>query len=281
MKKIILIALAIFMATLVACGSDSSPTGSSNSLNGGTGGTVEAFFPKNYDASNVLAWYATSLTTVPQGDRTVLYLDAVYLFDDGSFLVTQSRKIIETDQIVFSNYIVAEGDWHGTENDFRNGSFYIETEGMSMLVEIKNGSFTVEDGNEIIAFNIMGTSVPAGSEIIKNKVTETTSPEEDDDDGEPGVAEESLDDYYGNKDVDDNEAIGDISCQMVVYDNYIAVSMSYAGMSEVIMYSLTDDGYMISYSDTELEPTHIPTPVTIDELESIADQTCKAFKSDI
>ena len=167
MKKIFLLAFIVAMGLLVACGSDSSTNSS-----GSDDTSVSAFFPTGYNSKDVVAWYATDVITKTDSDRTISYIDAVYLFKDGSFVATESKKKVKSSKTTLSNGIAAIGTWTG-DNDFSNGSFVINAADKTFPVEMKKGSFTVEiDDRDPLIFKLMSSSVPkaseAGEEVIKN-----------------------------------------------------------------------------------------------------------------
>lgn len=174
MKKIFLFILIAVMGLLVACGSDSS-----TNSNGDEDTSVSAFFPTGYKSKDVVAWYATDVITKTESDRTISYIDAVYLFKDGTFVATESKKKVKSSKTTLSNGIAAIGTWTGG-SDFSNGSFVINAGDMTFPVEIKKGSFTVEieDGNTMI-FKLMSSSVPKateeGEEVIKNESSNKSS----------------------------------------------------------------------------------------------------------
>ena len=175
MKKLFFIALVASMAMLAACGSDSSssPTGASGSGQLSSK-SVAAFFPTGYKTEDVVAWFATDVQTVNEGNQTKTLLDAVYLFKDGSFVATESKLKVKSDKTTLSNDIATTGTWSGTSNDFQNGSFEISfvfesengsTQDMTLPIEIKNGVFTMSPmGDYSLTFKLQSSKVPTPAE---------------------------------------------------------------------------------------------------------------------
>ncbi len=92
-------------------------------------------------------------------------------------------------------------------------------------------------------------------------------------------------DYGWDDDYDydeDNYAPSDYTCDVIVGDNSVKVAISMGGISSATIYTLTDSGYMISYEadGLDLEPTEIPTPMTMEELKLMGDESCKAVNED-
>ena len=89
-------------------------------------------------------------------------------------------------------------------------------------------------------------------------------------------------DYGWDDDYDYDEdyyAPSDYTCDVIVGDNSVKVVISMGDISSATIYSLTDSGYMISYEadGLDLEPTEIPTPMTMEELKLMGDESCKAL----
>ena len=203
MKKSLVFGLALAMGMLVGCGDDSSsnPSNPADSGSGepGKGGdtdvseTLAAFFPTGYKAEDVVAWYKSDVDTILDKDQTKLYVDAVYLFKDGSFLATESKLKIKSDVTKLSTGIATSGTWTGAKNDFENGSFEISfvfksedgrTEDMKLPIEIKNGKFTLSPmGDRELTFTLVTSGVPASSEpsekTIDSKTTDSNPPSSD------------------------------------------------------------------------------------------------------
>ena len=93
----------------------------------------QAFFPNAYRQRTVAAWY--SLTEKEENGTRI---EAVFLFDDNSFVTTKSRTY--TDGRSQERKILAEGDYTLT-GDYENGTAEVKINGSPepMTVEIKDG----------------------------------------------------------------------------------------------------------------------------------------------
>ena len=93
----------------------------------------QAFFPNTYRQRTVAAWY--SLTEKEENGTRI---EAVFLFDDNSFVTTKSRTY--TDGRSQERKILAEGDYT-LEGDYENGIAEVKINGAPepMTVEIKDG----------------------------------------------------------------------------------------------------------------------------------------------
>ena len=93
----------------------------------------QAFFPNTYRQRTVAAWY--SLTEKEENGTRI---EAVFLFDDNSFVTTKSRTY--TDGRSQERKILAEGDYTLT-GDYENGTAEVKINGAPepMTVEIKDG----------------------------------------------------------------------------------------------------------------------------------------------
>ena len=94
--------------------------------------TNGAFFPVTYSQRTVAAWY--SLTDTKENR-----VEAVFLFDDGSFVTTKCKTY--TDGRSQVRVILAEGEYRLTEGDYENGKAEVKINGVPepMTVEIKDG----------------------------------------------------------------------------------------------------------------------------------------------
>ncbi|WP_298771910.1 hypothetical protein [uncultured Fibrobacter sp.] len=204
MKKTLYLAMAtISMGLMAGCGDSSSSSSpdddsrieSSDSINssdssdkGGTeeATTVSAFFPEGYDADKVVAWYATDEQTISDKGQTKTMVDAVYLFKDGSFIVTE-QKVKEKNNIsTFENAVVAEGTWTGSKDNVKNGSLTISLMGNDIPLEIQEGKFSISPfGGESYDFKLVESDVPEAS-----PVTEEPKSDSDDKEDPNGTAEQ-------------------------------------------------------------------------------------------
>ena len=93
----------------------------------------QAFFPNSYRQRTVAAWY--SLTEKEENGTRI---EAVFLFDDNSFVTTKSRTY--TDGRSQERKILAEGDYTLT-GDYENGTAEVSINGTPepMTIEIKDG----------------------------------------------------------------------------------------------------------------------------------------------
>lgn len=93
----------------------------------------QAFFPNTYRQRTVAAWY--SLTEKEENGTRI---EAVFLFDDNSFVTTKSRTY--TDGRSQERKILAEGDYTLT-GDYENGTAEVSINGAPepMTIEIKDG----------------------------------------------------------------------------------------------------------------------------------------------
>ena len=93
----------------------------------------QAFFPNTYRQRTVAAWY--SLTEKEENGTRI---EAVFLFDDNSFVTTKSRTY--TDSRSQERKILAEGDYT-LDGDYENGIAEVSINGAPepMTIEIKDG----------------------------------------------------------------------------------------------------------------------------------------------
>ena len=166
MKKSLFLAMAISMGLLVGCGDSSSENSNPVGGNGDSSivkdGDVSltAFFPAELNASDVVAWYATDVETESREGVTLTYVSAVYLFNDGSFIVTESQL---RDSKGYHKGVVAEGGWSGS--DYSNGIIEITMNGNKLPLEIKNGKFSINpDGEGEMHYTLMKSDVPKPSD---------------------------------------------------------------------------------------------------------------------
>ena len=140
---------------------------SSSSVEASVEQEVAAFFPVGYKAADVVAWYATDLGTDVEKDRTKHYIDAVYLFKDGTFLATECQLKEKPDRTTFEKKIAMTGTWEGLDDGFENGSFEVEFEGTKMALEIVDGVFSINpEGDRGMTYTLMSSDVPEASEPV-------------------------------------------------------------------------------------------------------------------
>lgn len=186
MKKGLFFAFALSMGMMVGCGDSSSDSGFNASENNGgnstdnNGGgnadtsavadTLTPFFPEGYKAEDVVAWFATEASTDVEKDRTKIFVDAVFLFKDGSFVATENKVKIRPDEVTYSKDVVGKGTWTGSKDDFENGAFEIKMGENSMSFEIKDGVFSIApEGGESLTYTLMTTDVPKASKAGETK----------------------------------------------------------------------------------------------------------------
>lgn len=140
---------------------------SSSSIEASVEQEVAAFFPVGYKAADVVAWYATDLGTDVEKDRTKHYIDAVFLFKDGTFLATECQLKEKPDRTTFEKKIAMSGTWEGLDDGFENGSFEVEFEGTKMPLEIVDGVFSINpEGDRGMTYTLMSSDVPEASEPV-------------------------------------------------------------------------------------------------------------------
>lgn len=140
---------------------------SSSSVEASVEQEVAAFFPVGYKAADVVAWYATDLGTDVEKDRTKHYIDAVFLFKDGTFLATECQLKEKPDRTTFEKKIAMTGTWEGLDDGFENGSFEVEFEGTKMPLEIVDGVFSINpEGDRGMTYTLMSSDVPEASEPV-------------------------------------------------------------------------------------------------------------------
>ena len=140
---------------------------SSSSVEASVEQEVAAFFPVGYKAADVVAWYATDLGTDVEKDRTKHYIDAVFLFKDGTFLATECQLKEKPDRATFEKKIAMTGTWEGLDDGFENGSFEVEFEGTKMPLEIVDGVFSINpEGDRGMTYTLMSSDVPEASEPV-------------------------------------------------------------------------------------------------------------------
>ena len=140
---------------------------SSSSVEASVEQEVAAFFPVGYKVADVVAWYATDLSTDVEKDRTKHYIDAVFLFKDGTFLATECQLKEKPDRTTFEKKIAMTGTWEGLDDGFENGSFEVEFEGTKMPLEIVDGVFSINpEGDRGMTYTLMSSDVPEASEPV-------------------------------------------------------------------------------------------------------------------
>ena len=196
MKKGLFFAFALSMGMMVGCGDSSSDSGFNASENNGgnstdnNGGgnadtaavadTLTPFFPEGYKAEDVVAWFATEASTDVEKDRTKIFVDAVFLFKDGSFVATENKVKIRPDEVTYSKDVVGKGTWTGSKDDFENGAFEIKMGENSMSFEIKDGVFSIApEGGESLTYTLMTTDVPKASKAGESKGDVKDDPKDD------------------------------------------------------------------------------------------------------
>lgn len=115
-----------------------------NGNQGGQGGDqgdsdVSAFFPKSYANKTVVAWYSFTLA---EGVQTMV--EAVFLFDDNTLVVTEHKVFDPSIQPFDERYICAEGSYQLT-GDLENGSAtVILVPERKVSLSINNSVLTIE-----------------------------------------------------------------------------------------------------------------------------------------
>ena len=127
----------------------------------------QAFFPKAYKGKDIAAWYSMSEEEKGGGKR----IEAVFLFEDNSFVVTKNRSY--PDDRKNERTITAEGEYE-LEGDYENGIAVVTINGAPepMTVEIVDGVMRAM-GEEFIKQN-------------NKKLPKASDPTGDGDNGEGG-----------------------------------------------------------------------------------------------
>ena len=237
---------------------------------------VEPFFPTTYKAEDVAAWYATGFHMDEENDRTKYYVDAVYLFNDGTFLATECQLKERPDRITFEKKIAMTGTWSGPTDGFVNGTFEIEFEGMTMSFEVEDGYFIINpDGDRVMSYSLQNIKVPAASDPVDVEVkTDATSS----DNGGYVDDDEDTDDGY--------DEVEDLSCEVKVEGNSVIMTSSIAGFTSSTIWTLDGDNIVVSYDssynsgeDDDNVITYPSEGASLEMLKREAEESCKEFES--
>lgn len=129
---------------------------------------VTAFFPEGYDADKVVAWYVSDKVSVNDKGKQIQFVEAIFLFDDGSFVATDQKILMSNNVATYENAIAGEGTWEGNIDDFANAVVQIHAEEWDMPIEVKNGKFTITQYNDVsLAFNYVTTGVPEADVVTQ------------------------------------------------------------------------------------------------------------------
>ena len=104
--------------------------------NGAYAITPEAYLPSEYASKTIAAWYG--LTEIRD---TKTRIQAIFLFTDGSMVVTKSTVYTKADGRNPEYSIEFSGTYDITSGDYSNGEVYVPE--MSMTVTISNGVLSV------------------------------------------------------------------------------------------------------------------------------------------
>lgn len=117
-----------------------SGDGDGNGGDGDNGGayaiTPEAYLPSSYASKTIAAWYG--LTEIRDMKTKI---QAIFLFSDGSMVVTKSTVYTKADGRNPEYSIEFAGTYEITSGDYSNGAAYVPE--MSMTVTISNGVLSV------------------------------------------------------------------------------------------------------------------------------------------
>ncbi len=256
MKKIFLLALAASLSLFVACGDDSSsPSGGGSGTEQLSEESVKAFFPTGYKTEDVVAWYASDVETINDGDQKKIMVDAVYLFKDGTFIATESKlKVKSNGDKKLSNGIAAKGTWAGTVEDYANGTFTVsfdmEGTNMTMPLEVKNGSLTItppSDGRSM-TFKLQSSTVPAPTEA--------------------GETVEKAD--------SGSNSSGDV-CSVTTSGNSVTMTVDMDGEHDVMTATLDGDQIIVTVNGkTQNQPSE---GMTFADMKQSAYETCEELNS--
>ena len=139
---------------------------------GGQGGDnhIEAFFPTDFSAKTVSAWYSEAGEMQEQG-FDMKYNASIYFFTDGIFVAT-AHTVIEGPQGPVTNKVIAmSGEYSILQGDFTNGTIKLKgSDGKEVTVELKEGKLTyVEvDGKYTIYVKQDNSKVPQPSKPDNN-----------------------------------------------------------------------------------------------------------------
>ena len=84
----------------------------------------------------------------------------------------------------------------------------------------------------------------------------------------------------GDDDSSSTAASTDVGCKVTSTDNSVTATTSVGGYSSSVIYTITADGYKMSYSgygSEGLPETDVPAKVTKDQLLEIANEYCKTM----
>lgn len=256
MKKIFLLALAASLSLFVACGDDSSsPSGGGSGTEQLSEESVKAFFPTGYKTEDVVAWYASDVKTINDGDQKKIMVDAVYLFKDGTFIATESKlKVKSNGDKKLSNEIAAKGTWAGTVEDYANGTFTVsfdmEGTNMTMPLEVKNGSLTITppSGGSSMTFKLQSSTVPTPTEA--------------------GETVEKAD--------SGSNSSGDV-CSVTTSGNSVTMTVDMDGEHDVMTATLDGDQIVVTVNGkTQSQPSE---GMTFAELKQSAYKNCEELNS--
>ncbi len=256
MKKIFLLALAASLSLFVACGDDSSsPSGGGSGTEQLSEESVKAFFPTGYKTEDVVAWYASDVETINDGDQKKIMVDAVYLFKDGTFIATESKlKVKSNGDKKLSNGIAAKGTWAGTVEDYANGTFTVsfdmEGTNMTMPLEVKNGSLTITPpgGGSSMTFKLQSSTVPTPTEA--------------------GETVEKAD--------SGSNSSGDV-CSVTTSGNSVTMTVDMDGEHDVMTATLDGDQIIVTVNGkTQNQPSE---GMTFADMKQSAYETCEELNS--
>lgn len=139
---------------------------------GGQGGDnhIEAFFPTDFSAKTVSAWYSEAGEMQEQG-FDMKYNASIYFFTDGIFVATVHTVIDGPQGPVTNKAISISGEYSILKGDFTNGTIKLKgSDGKEVTVELKEGKLTyVEvDGKYTIYVKQDNSKVPQPSEPDNN-----------------------------------------------------------------------------------------------------------------
>lgn len=139
---------------------------------GGQGGNdhIEAFFPADFSAKTVSAWYSEAGKMQEQG-YDMKYNASIYFFTDGIFVAT-AHTVIDGPQGPVTNKVISiSGEYTILKGDFTNGTIKLKgSDGKEVTVELKEGKLTyVEvDGKYTIYVKQDNSKVPQPSKPDNN-----------------------------------------------------------------------------------------------------------------
>ena len=127
--------------------------------------TLPAIFLKDYESKNVVAWYKAKAQIDYVHDTTKVFVYALYLFDDGSFVMTKNQVELRPEDITYSRLRDDSGTWTISDGgEFGNGTVTLNLRSLYLELPIEMGTFIY--GWQDIVFTLMNEPSPAPCEEL-------------------------------------------------------------------------------------------------------------------